>query len=430
MSLARVTVITVNLDGRDHLEVLLASLARQTYPADRFEVWVVDNGSQDGSVAWLRTHHPHVRILENVTNEGFARPNNQAARQASGDLLALVNNDMKLQPDWLECMVARLQASPPDVACLGGRILSWDGSTVDFIRGTMAFNGMGFQPGHGVPVDGPEGRDFPDDLLFACGGAMLIRRDVFLEAGGFDEDHFAYYEDVDLGWRLWVLGHRVQFCPEAVCFHRHNGTSSRFARAGKVVLFERNALAAMLKNYEDATLARVFPAALLLAFKRVGVRSGLDRDAFRFGPPPPRAIVPDASLASPARKGLKALVRLGPLGFVRKVAVALARQVLRRWGGQTEESSQTAPILREAYATVVGVEDLIDRLPRLLEQRAAIQGRRRRTDAELFAHFGDALTPVEGHPDYRAAHAQVLRILGLEALVTDSGPVDTPEVRA
>jgi len=427
-----VSIVTVNLDGRAHLEVLLASLAGQTYPSDRFEVWVVDNGSRDGSVAWIREHHPHVRLIVNDSNEGFARPNNQAARQASGELLALVNNDMKLRPDWLERMVDHLQASPADVACVGGRILNWDGSAVDFIRGTMAFNGMGFQPGHGAPVDGPEGRDFPDDLLFACGGAMLIRRDVFLASGGFDEDHFAYYEDVDLGWRLWVLGHRVRFCPDAVCYHRHNGTSSRFARAGKVVLFERNALAAMVKNYEEATLARALPAALLLAFKRVGVRSGLEREDFRFGPPPTRTIACDARPESSLRKVMRTLVRLGPLGFGRKVAVAIARDILRRWGGQTEESALSAPILREAYATVVGVEDLIDRLPRLLEQRAAIQQRRRRSDAELFAHFGDVLAPVEGQRDYLVAHAGVLNALGLDELVMaprSSGSSET-EVQA
>ncbi len=421
-SLPRVSVITVNLDGQAHLEVLLDSLAHQTYPAAHIEVWVVDNGSRDGSREWLAAHHPQARLIENARNEGFARPNNQAAAVATGDLLVLVNNDMKLAPDWLERMVEFFQASPPDVACVGSRILNWDGSAVDFIRGTMAFNGMGFQPGHGAPVDSSEGRDFPDDLLFACGGALLIRRDVFLEVGGFDEDHFAYYEDVDLGWRLWVLGYRVRFCPEAICHHRHNGTSSRFARAGKVVLFERNALASMLKNYEEVTLARLWPAALLLAFKRVAVRSGLEREAFRFGPPPPRALPEEGASGSRPGKLLRALRRQGPIGVIRKVAVVIARAILRRWGGQTEESSVSSPILREAYATVVGMEDLIDLLPRIREKRAVIQARRRRTDAELFALFGDALTPVEGHPDYLASHAQILRVLGLDDLVRSAEP--------
>lgn len=417
----RVSLITVNLDGKAHLEVLLASLQEQTYPQEQIEILVVDNGSKDGSLEYLRDQYPSVRVIANPANEGFARPNNQAAAVATGEYLLLVNNDMRLAPDWIERMVGFIHAGPSDVACVGSRILKWDGSAVDFIRGTMAFNGMGFQPGFEAPIDSPEAKDFPDELLFACGGALLIRREVYLEAGGLDEDYFAYYEDVDLGWRLWVLGYRVRFCPEAVAYHRHNGTSGRFDWRKKVVLFERNAMFSVLKNYEDETLHRIWPAALLLAFKRMAVRSGIDRESFRFGPRPPQ---PGATgpHESSLRKVLRTLKRLGPKGTIKKVIVALSKRALAKWGGQSYEADATAPIMREAYATVVGMEDFIDYMPRMLAKRRDIQARRRRSDAEVFRRFGDPLTPVEGRPGYPEGHWQVVRELGLDALFDQEVP--------
>lgn len=417
-TLPLVSFIVVNLNGRAHLEVLMDSIAAQTLSSDRLEVIVVDNGSSDESVSYLKTRHPHVKLLQNTVNEGFAKPNNQAAAIARGTYLALVNNDMKLEPDWVERMVEFMESSPPDVACVGSRILNWDGSAIDFIRGTMAYNGMGFQPGFQAPIDSPEARDYPDELLFACGGAMLIRREVFLTSGGFDEDYFAYYEDVDLGWRLWVLGYRVRFCPQAVVYHRHNGTSSRFDWRKKVVLFERNAMFSVVKNYEDATLNRIWPATLLLTFKRLAARSGIDRESFRFGPPPPRPDVAEAVLEPMPRKVLKNLLRLGIKPTVKKALVALSRKVLARWGGQVDETGASAPILREAYASVVGMEDFIDYLPKVLAKRREIQARRRRSDADIFRVFASPLEPVEGRPAYVESHWLIAQELGLKSMFT------------
>lgn len=411
-----VSLIAVNFNGRDHLGPFLESVRAQDYLD--LEVWVVDNGSRDGSVEWLRAQHPYVRVLENPENLGFATPNNQAARLATGTYLALLNNDMRLSPDWVSRMVARMEAAPPDLACLGSRILNWDGTRVDFIGGTIAFNGMGRQPAFQLAVDSPEGTAFPDELPFACGGAMLIRRDTFLEVGGFDEDYFAYFEDVDLGWRLWVLGYRVGFCPEAVVYHRHNGTSGRFDPRKKLALLERNALATMIKNYDDESLASALPAALLLAFKRVGVRAGLDRNAFRFRPVAPARGLPAA--ASPSAGGTgwgriwRNLWRVGPRLTLKKVVLALAHGALARWEGLEEVSEAEVAVRREAYAVVAGVEDLVDMLPTLMAKRAKIQQARKRTDAEILRLSPDRFEPLLVEADYPDSHWSILRALGLD----------------
>lgn len=412
-----ISILVVNLDGKQHLECLMSSIAEQTYSADRIEVILVDNGSKDDSLPFIAAHYPATRVIRNATNEGFARPNNCAAEVARGTYLALLNNDMKLDPTWLEYMVRHLETSPPDVACIGSRILNWDGSAVDFIGGTMSFNGMGFQTNFQAPVDSPQGRDYPDELLFACGGAMLIRRDVYLESGGLDEDYFAYFEDVDLGWRLWVLGHRIRFCPEAVVYHRHNGTSSRFDWRKKVVLFERNAMFSVVKNYERASLERIWPAALLLGFKRLAIRSGVAREEYRFGPSAPRPSVEVPPSETRLAKVIKNLRQLGFKMTVKKVLVAIARKILHRWGSQSEENGATVPVLREAYASVVGMEDFIDHLPRVMQKRREIQARRRRSDSEIFRIFGDPLRPIEARGGYDESHYLLAKELGLTELL-------------
>jgi GT2 family glycosyltransferase len=417
MSTPLVSLITVNYNGLSHLETFFSSVYAQEGLTDALEVLMVDNGSSDGSVAFVREKFPNVRIIEAGENLGFAKANNLAADAAKGKYLGLLNNDMKLEPDWVKTMVDYREQGPADMPCIGSRILNWDGSLVDFIEGTLAFNGMGFQTSFQAPVDSEAGRAFPDQLLFACGGALLIDRAVFLEVGGFDEDYFAYFEDVDLGWRLWVLGYRVGFCPEAVVFHRHNGTSAQFGMSKKLVLFERNALYTVIKNYDQRSLDVVLPAAMLLAFKRMAVRAGVSREDYRFAltsAPPPLAPAPAESLSTKAwrlfrQQGLKAAVK--------RSLVMIAEKILARYKPlpPAPVNPDLQGINREAYSTVVGLEDLGDHLPRLMEKRAKIQSARRRSDGEIFKLFKTPFQPVEGRADYLAVHAAALDQLGVKA---------------
>ena len=110
------------------------------------------------------------------------------------------------------------------VACTSSLMLDWAGKKIDFQAGSLNFHGFGFQPSYGLPVDRQNLQ--PRELLFACGGSMLVQRDVFLAVGGFDPDYFAFFEDVDFGWRLWLLGYRVTLTPSAITYHRHHGTTN------------------------------------------------------------------------------------------------------------------------------------------------------------------------------------------------------------
>ena len=157
--------------------------------------------------------------------------------------------------------------------CAGSRILDWSGERIDFAGGIVSFIGHSWQRDEGLPSSIVHSEE---PMLFACGGSMIVDRAAFLDAGGFDEAFFAYFEDVDLGWRLNLLGHKVVFAPRAVTWHKGRGTAGRWALAPRLRLYERNALAMIYKNYSDETLARVAPVAITLALARA--LDGLDID--------------------------------------------------------------------------------------------------------------------------------------------------------
>jgi GT2 family glycosyltransferase len=261
--LPSVAIVIASWNGRPLLETCLPSIAALDYPRARLEVIVVDNGSTDGTVDWLAREHPGVRTIANETNAGFAAASNQGAAAARTDLVAFVNNDVRLAPAWLRSLVDALAGG--EAAAAGSRIVDWEGRRYDFDGGAMNFYGHGVSLRHGRPcTDGAPGE--PRPTLFACGAAMVVDRERFLAAGGFDPDYFAYFEDVDLGWRLWVQGERVLHVPGALAYHRHHGSGIDPLRHTR--LLERNALASVVKNYDDASLATVLPAALALLATR------------------------------------------------------------------------------------------------------------------------------------------------------------------
>jgi GT2 family glycosyltransferase len=260
-----VSVVVINFNGRDYLEACLASLRDLDYPADQIEVIFIDNNSTDGSVEFVREHFADCRIVVNDHNTGFSPAVNQGARLANGTYLALINNDAVADPRWVKEAVRTLEMEDR-TACVASKILRDDRRTIDYAGGQMAFYGHGFAKGNKEPDD-------PDDrknraTLFASGGAMITRRDVFVDVGGFDDSYFAFFEDVDYGWRLWVLGHEVTYVPASKVYHRHHGTIERFGYPRERYLLERNALATVFKNYGDDMLARTLPGTLVLALLR------------------------------------------------------------------------------------------------------------------------------------------------------------------
>lgn len=372
-SLPTVTVILVNFNGRDHLGPCLDSIAALDYPAGNLHTICVDNDSRDGSRELLASSYPWVEVLPQSTNLGFSPAVVLAARHATTECVALVNNDMRVDPGWLRALVSQYDPAAGFV-CVAGTILDWEGATVDFADATINFHGFGQQQGFGMPVAEAEAKGLLGPaadgrvLPFACGGAMLVRRDVFVELGGFDPAFFAYFEDVDFGWRLQVCGYRTRLAAHARSFHRHHGTSSRFATHERILLLERNALRMLLKNASDETLPTLLSAALLLAARRAKADARSDRASYEIG----------------------------------------------------VKADEMEPVHRIGTSRMHAVNDVLDDLDAILAQRRDIQARRQVDDATVFASFGKPLEPLgNDSPPYTATLDRVARLLGVDGLFAE-----------
>ena len=422
-----VSLIVLNWNGRQHLDDCLGSLVGLDYPADRLQLIMCDNGSSDGSVDYVRSRFPGVEVLALDGNYGFAEGNDRAAALATGEWIGFLNNDMHVEPGWLRQLLGPLREQP-NLACIASRIANWDGSAIDFIGGGVNFQGHGFQVDQGQ-TSSP--KDCPRRLLFACGGAMLVRRDVFLEVGGFDADYFAFFEDVDLGWRLNLLGHDVWYEPGATAFHRHHGTANHVSAHKLRVLYERNALFTIYKCFDDDNLAAALPAALILLNEKA-LRiarthlSGYILEQPRIEPvdePPGSARRP---VFGPRERIIGKVIRItrneGVRGMLRK-ALRLAHWRfdvfmldLRRLSAWTRVHAGAGiePLPRVAMSHYVALSDFADHLEQLRAKREWLQSRRVRSDEELLPLFQNALDPSYNDEEYIRFHRWLCAVLGLD----------------
>jgi GT2 family glycosyltransferase/glycosyltransferase involved in cell wall biosynthesis len=348
-----VSVVVVNYRGADDTIECLRGLAGLDWPAERLQLVCVDNASGDGSVQRIRAAMPTVMVVESTTNSGFAGGCNLGVAHADGEYVAFLNNDARPDPQWVAAAVQVFERER-SVASVASKVLDWDGRLVDYVGGSLTWFGMGYKPEVERP-DSPE-YDHPKDVLFATGAAMFVRAEVYREVGGFDERFFMFYEDVDLGWRLNLLGHRVRYEPRSVAFHRHHRTASKFGSFREQFLLERNAMLAMYKNFSDETLGRVLPAALALSVRRSIAASGAD-------------------------SGILDLAR-HPAGDERDMV----------------------EVPKAALAGAFAIDSFLDPLPDLIEERRTLQAARRRSDTDLMPLFRQSLEPAYAYPSYLAAY--------------------------
>ncbi|MFH0944244.1 MAG: glycosyltransferase family 2 protein [Planctomycetota bacterium] len=373
MTLPSVTVIVPNWNGRQHLERCFGSLLDLEYDGE-VRLMMIDNGSVDGSLSLMRRRFGEVTLIENRVNQGFAAACDAGAERAETELVAFLNNDMRVERTWLS-ELARSMAEE-GAGCAASLILSWDGRTVNYAGGGMNFHGIGIQIGLGDPLLAAHRE--PSATLFACGGAMAIRRDLFLSAGGFDPDYFAYYEDVDLGWRLWLLGECVRFVPSSVAYHHHSATSGRIDIHRLRLLQIRNPLYTIFKNYEDENLRKVLPVAILLTLRRTKYQLVLN----------------DAQFSLEEGCGQ----RRGPLA---------------RFRARLAERLDKARVSRAGLADLLAISQLTDRIKVLSAKRREIQARRRRADAEILPLFRDPLWPAEAAEEYPGIQQELLEFFDL-----------------
>jgi GT2 family glycosyltransferase len=330
-----VSVVIVNYRGADHTITCLDAVRELDWPPEALEVIVVDNASGDDSVERIRAAHPGVTVIPLKENTGFAAGCNRGVAAASGTYVAFLNNDGRPDGAWLAAAVEALEGAG-SVACVASKVLDWEGHAIDFVGGGLSFYGHGFKRHVGEPDGGFEDEA---DVLFASGAALVIDASVFRDVGGFDEHYFMFFEDVDLGWRLWVRGYRVRYVPRSIVYHHHHASMSGVSPWREHYLLERNALFTIFKNYDEENLRTFLAPALALAVRRGVALGGDDPHILELTRQPP-----------------------GP-----------------------EEPH--IEVHRQTVAAAFAIDGFVEALPWLAAARSVIQGSRRRPDSEILRLF-------------------------------------------
>jgi GT2 family glycosyltransferase/glycosyltransferase involved in cell wall biosynthesis len=358
-----VTVVIVNYKGADDTIACIEGLAGLDWPRESLQVVVVDNASGGDDVDRIKSAAPWVRVIPAKSNLGFAGGCNLGARDARSDHLAFVNNDARPDAGFLRAAVDVLTAEP-GVGAVAAKVLDWEGERVDFVDSALSWYGQGFKLHVGAP---DEGFDEAHDVLFGTGSALVVRRSAFEQVGGFDERFFMFFEDVDLGWRLWLAGHRVRYVPQALVFHKHHASMSKLGAWREQFLLERNALLMMYKNYDDENLARLLAPALALAVRRGVVLGGADATALD-------------------------LEHTAPL----------------------PEEPSTSTVHNTVLASTYAVNSFVGMMSSLEESRAEIQRTRVRSDAEIVRMFGRPLQPNIPDAAFAEDYREVVSAFGIE----------------
>jgi len=252
-----VYVIVLNWNGREHLEACFSSLLKLNYP--NFRLVMVDNGSKDDSVPYVKQNFPAVHIIELNRNMGFAEGNNVGMRFAleSGcKYICLLNNDMEVDRGWLEQLAAFAEGNQ-NVGVFASKMLYFYNR--DFINGMgtcLTKLAMGWDQYDGRLND--DHFSVPQEVIAACGGAFFIRTDALNETGLFDPHYFIYMEDTDLCIRLWQKGYRIVTVPTAIVYHKFSATMQE-GSPWKYHLLLRNRLYFMTKLYPWKALIEFLP---------------------------------------------------------------------------------------------------------------------------------------------------------------------------
>jgi GT2 family glycosyltransferase len=395
-----VSVIIPTLRADRDLTRALDSLASDK-GAPSHEVLVVFNTPQPSDIK-IEAHHTRARAIQSLTNLGFAAACNLGAREAAGKTLAFMNDDMTIQAGWLATLLSTMEEQSCRAA--GGRILSEDGKRFDFDGGSVNLLGWGFQSGHGDLFDKEEFIAH-QWLPFACGGNFAIDSCLFEKSGGFDNEYFAFYEDVDLGWRLRLMGDEIAFSPCAVTLHAPGSTGSLLPAPLKWFLQERNSLMTIIKNYSDQVLWRVLPIAFGLVAVRAQVLSGLDLED----------VVHDRTwrdwVLGVKSSGIQMETSEPWLGLLDSMKESLKTGM--KSARKASVPSGYIPMEVRGLAGLSALEWCLDNWSELMSKRAKIQSMRTKGDKEILPLFDDPMRPVLGHP------REIEAMQPLEAVLTE-----------
>jgi len=361
-----VSVVLVNFRGADDTIECVRGLQALNWDSDLLEIVIVENGSGDDSLTRLKQLGDDVTLVESSENLGFTGGCNLGVSKSTGEYVAFLNNDAKPHADWIKEAINTF-ATGSDIGAVASKVLDWDGVNIDFVDAAVTWYGMGYKPHAGEKDRG--GWDDEKDVLFGTGAAMFIKAAIFEELGGFDDNFFMFYDDVDLGWRLNLLGYRFRFQPKSLAFHKHHASMNKFGNFREEYLLERNALYSLYKNLDDESLARVLPGALLLATRRAIGRGKLDSTSLDLRVP-------------------------------------------------GDDSEPTMSVPKSTMAGVFAIDQLVELLPQMTQARAQVQKSRVRSDREMTRLFGNIDEPAYPIESYLRGYDKIVESLNVLAVTT------------
>lgn len=257
--MAKVAIVILNWNGQKMLAKFLPNVIE--YSRQDAEIWVADNSSSDGSMHLLETQFPQVKTIVLEQNFGFAEGYNRALRQIEADYYVLLNSDVEVSHHWLTPLIEFMDSHPPVAACQPKLLAEYDKDSFEY-AGACG----GFLDKYGYPfcrgrifgtVESDNGQyDYQQEILWATGACMMIRSADYWKAGGLDGRFFAHNEEIDLCWRLRLMGRKIYCIPESEVYHVGGGTLPK-SNPMKTFLNFRNNLMMLYKNLSDKELSHV-----------------------------------------------------------------------------------------------------------------------------------------------------------------------------
>lgn len=258
-----VSVIIVNWNGSIQIKECLESLLKISY--NNYEIIVSDNGSTDGSLEYfikVKNKFPKLIVVRNGKNLGYAEGNNVGYKEATGDLILFLNNDVVADKNFLEPLVTALMSSEKIGAVQPKILMLPKRDTIDSVGSYFLTSGFLYHFGHNK--EDQKKYQHQAEIFTMKGACMLFRKSVLGKIGVFDKDYFAYYEETDLCQRTWIAGYKIFYIPASKIYHKGGQTSSKLPTDFVQFHSYKNRIFTHCKNLEFGTLIKILPLHLIL----------------------------------------------------------------------------------------------------------------------------------------------------------------------
>lgn len=262
----RAAIIIVTYNAEKYIDSLLNSLKRLDYPVDNLKIFIIDNNSSDQTIPLIKKYFStknKIELINNKKNLGFAEGNNVGLRLAidqNFNYLVLLNQDMEVDPSWLNKLIDRAESDEKIGAVQAMTLLHPETDLIYSTGARLHYLGIGYSGNHKLKIDQYQSQK--NFISYANGAAVLFKRKILKQVGIFDEKFFMYHEDTDLCWRIRLAGRKIVLAEEAICYHKF-----KFNRS-KLTFFwiEKNRLYLLLKNWQFKTLILILPMIILFEF--------------------------------------------------------------------------------------------------------------------------------------------------------------------